>query len=764
MASTVSHAGHRAEPITAQELLIEGAGCASCVRKIETALKAVPGVEDAQMNFPLRTVAVKGSAGAEALVKAVEDVGYRATPTAGADAELLDEKEKADDLYYRRLLRDTWIALGLGVPLMVFGMAGGDMAIHTETARWGWLLVGLLTLAVMVLSGRHFFVGGWQSVRNHTANMDTLIALGTGTAWLYSMVIVLVPHLVPEMARHVYFEATAMIIGLVNLGLALEVRARGRASTAIKRLIGLQAKTARVLRDGQELDIPIERVLRNDRVRVRPGERIAVDGTVVEGESSVDESMLTGEPVPVVKQMGDTVSAGTLNKSGSLIFTATRVGRDTALARIIQMVKRAQNSKPPIGRMADVISSYFVPAVMIIAALSALAWINFGPSPALVYAIVSATTVLIIACPCALGLATPMSVMVGVGKAAEAGVLIRSGEALQAASRITTMILDKTGTITEGAPKVTDLLAADVVNEDELLCLAASLEQGSEHPLAQAIVESAQERGIALHKPIHFAALAGHGVRGRVDGREVLLGNEKLMRQQNIEVTDWIERAQHIAADAKTPMYVAVDKQFAGLIAVADPIKPDSAAAIKRLQNLGIRVVMLTGDNRATAEAVARQVGVTEFIAEVQPETKAEQVSALQKNGEVVGMTGDGINDAPALALADVGFAIGTGTDVAIESAGITLMRGSLHGLADAIAVSKATLRNIKQNLLGAFIYNAAGIPIAAGILYPAFGLLLNPIVAGAAMAFSSVTVVTNANRLRLLKISSAESHEENRV
>lgn len=764
MASTVTYTDHPAQASATQELLIEGASCASCVRKIETALKGVQGVADAQMNFPLRTVAVTGSAPVDALVKAVENAGYSATPAVGAETELLDDKEKADDRYYRRLLRDTWIALGLGVPLMLYGVAGGDMAIHSEAARWAWLLVGLLTFGVMVLSGRHFFVGGWRSVRNHTANMDTLIALGTGTAWLYSMVIVLVPHLVPEMARHVYFEATAMIIGLVNLGLALEMRARGRASTAIKRLIGLQAKTARVLRDGQELDIPIERVLRNDRVRVRPGERIAVDGTVVEGESSVDESMLTGEPVPVVKQMGDTVSAGTLNKSGSLIFTATRVGRDTALARIIQMVKRAQNSKPPIGRMADVISSYFVPAVMIIAALSALAWINFGPSPALVYAIVSATTVLIIACPCALGLATPMSVMVGVGKAAEAGVLIRSGEALQTASRITTMILDKTGTITEGAPKVTDLLAADVVNEDELLCLAASLEQGSEHPLAQAIVESAQERGIALHKPIDFAALAGHGVRGRVDGREVLLGNEKLMRQQNIEVTDWIERAQHIAADAKTPMYVAVDKQFAGLIAVADPIKPDSAAAIKRLQNLGIRVVMLTGDNRATAEAVARQVGVTEFIAEVQPETKAEQVSALQKNGEVVGMTGDGINDAPALALADVGFAIGTGTDVAIESAGITLMRGSLHGLADAIAVSKATLRNIKQNLLGAFIYNAAGIPIAAGILYPAFGLLLNPIVAGAAMAFSSVTVVTNANRLRLLKISSAESHEENRV
>ncbi|MCR6650752.1 MAG: heavy metal translocating P-type ATPase [Cellvibrionaceae bacterium] len=757
-------ANSRTGPGVTQELLIEGAGCASCVRKIETALKNVDGVEEAQMNFPLRTVAVTGSAFTADLVKAVENAGYRATPAAGSETDLLEEKEQADQRYYRRLLRDTWIALALGIPLMLFGMAGGDMSIHSEAARWGWLLVGLLTLAVMLLSGRHFFVGGWQSVRNHTANMDTLIALGTGTAWLYSMVIVLLPDLVPEMARHVYFEATAMIIGLVNLGLALEVRARGRASAAIKRLIGLQPKTARVLRDGQELDIPIERVRRQDQLRVRPGERIPVDGTVVEGQSSVDESMLTGEPLPVAKQAGDAVSAGTLNKTGSLIFTATRVGRDTALARIIEMVKRAQNSKPPIGRLADVIAAYFVPAVMIIAVLSALAWINFGPSPALAYAVVSATTVLIIACPCALGLATPMSVMVGIGKAAEAGVLIRSGEALQTASRITTMVLDKTGTITEGAPKVTDLLPAEGLDEVELLRLAASLELGSEHPLAQAIVESAQSRGLNLSNPVSFTALAGRGVSSVIDGREIVLGNEKLMREQSIDLQDWVARAQLIAADAKTPMYLAVDRKFAGLIAVADPIKIDSAAAIERLRGLGIRVVMLTGDNRATAEAVARQVGIEEFIAEVQPESKAEKVAALQREGELVGMSGDGINDAPALALADVGFAIGTGTDVAIESAGITLMRGSLHGLADAITISKATLRNIKQNLFGAFIYNAAGIPIAAGILYPLFGLLLSPVIAGAAMAFSSVTVVANANCLRLLKIDSSTTAEESRA
>lgn len=747
------HSAHIAPSGGTQELLIEGASCASCVRKIETALQNVPGVSQAQMNFAQRTVTVAGTAPAEALVQAVANAGYSATPAATDDeGVLLEEKDQADALHYRRLLRDTWMALGLGLPLMLYGIAGGDMTIHSGTERWVWLLVGVLTLGIMVFPGRHFFVGGWQSVRNHSANMDTLIALGTGTAWLYSMVVVLVPHALPEMARHVYFEATAMIIGLINLGLALEVRARGRTSEAIKRLIGLRPKTARVVRDDQEIDIPVERVKRGDKVRVRPGERIPVDGEVVEGSSSVDESMLTGEPVPQVKASGDEVSAGTLNKSGSLIFSATKVGRDTALARIIEMVKQAQNSKPPIGRLADVISAYFVPAVMIIAVLSALAWINFGPSPALAYAVVSATTVLIIACPCALGLATPMSVMVGVGKAAEAGVLIRSGEALQKASSITAMVLDKTGTITLGAPKVTDLLPASGWTADELLRLVAGVEQGSEHPLAQAIVESAQERGLSIPALADFAALAGRGAQGRVDDRLVLIGNERLMGDKSVAMDEWINRAQELASAAKTPMYVAIDGTFAGVIAVADPIKADSAAAIARLQHLGIRVVMLTGDNRATAAAVAAQVGITEFIAEVKPETKAEKVAQLQRDGEVVGMSGDGINDAPALAQADVGFAIGTGTDVAIESAGITLMRGSLHGLVDAIRISQATFRNIKQNLFGAFIYNAAGIPIAAGVLFPVFGMLLSPVIAGAAMAFSSVTVVANANRLRFFR------------
>ncbi|MAC76466.1 MAG: copper-translocating P-type ATPase [Rhodobacteraceae bacterium] len=735
------------------QLNIQGASCASCVTKIETALKQVAGVTSAEMNFAQRTVLINGNASPSKLVGAVEGAGYNATlANADSDEAAIEEKEQADWAYYKKLMRDMVISLSLGVPLMIYGLVTGEMSVNTTMERIVWLIIGLMTLGVMVFSGRHFYVGAWNSFKNHSANMDTLIALGTGTAWFYSMVVVFFPGYVPEMARHVYFEATAMIIGLINLGLALEIKARGKTSEAIKRLIGLQAKTARVIRDGHDIDIPIEDVLLNDLIRVRPGERISVDGVVVEGQTSIDESMLTGEPMPIEKRKDDEVVAGTINKSGSIVFRAERVGKDTALAQIINMVKRAQNSKPPIGRLADVISAYFVPVVMIIAVLSALVWLNFGPSPEIAFAIVSATTVLIIACPCALGLATPMSVMVGVGKAAEAGVLIRNGEALQSASKITTMVLDKTGTITEGAPKVTDVVIASDHSQDEVLSLAASLESGSEHPLAMAIVESAKEQGVPIHSVTDFQSIAGKGVEAILNSQRLLFGNEKLMKEQGIELHHYIDKAQRLAADAKTPMYFAIDSILVAVIAVADPIKPDSIDAIKRLQHNGIRVVMLTGDNRVTAKAVARKAGIVDYVAEVMPEDKANKILELQREGEIVGMTGDGINDAPALAHANVGFAIGTGTDVAIESADITLMRGSLHGLADAIAVSKATLRNIKQNLFGAFIYNVAGIPFAAGVFYPILGLLLNPVIAGAAMAFSSLTVVTNANRLRLFK------------
>ena len=528
-------------------------------------------------------------------------------------------------------------------------------------------------------------------------------------------------------------------------------RARGKPSEAIKRLIGLQPKTARVIRNGQEMDVPISEVGLDETLRVRPGEKIPVDGVIIEGHSSVDESMLTGEPMPVEKKVGDEVTGGTLNTSGTFLFQAKHIGADTALARIIEMVRRAQSSKPAIGRLADKISSVFVPAVLIIAVLTLLAWFNLGPEPKLSFMLVTTMTVLIIACPCALGLATPISIMVGVGKAAEYGILIRNGEALQQAGKLTTVVLDKTGTVTAGHPTVTMLVPIAGFDDKQLLIFAASLEAGSEHPLAQAIVEAAHTRSLSLLPLSGFEALTGRGVRGSVDGRAVLFGNARFMNEQGIELDDLPTRAAQLAEQAQTPMYLAVDGKAAGIVAVADPIKPDSKAAIARMHALGLKVVMITGDNHATADAVARQVGIDEVLAEVLPGDKAAKVAELQGRGKVVGMVGDGINDAPALAQADVGYAIGTGTDVAIESADVTLMRGSLHGVPDAIAISRATVRNIKQNLFGAFIYNVLGIPIAAGVLYPFIGLLLNPVIAGAAMAMSSVTVVSNANRLRWL-------------
>lgn len=740
------------ESATKMEYLrVEGATCASCVSKIEGALKQVSGVEQAVMNLAQSTVSVSGDTETTSLINAIKRAGYDAeTITDNSDQTILDEKDKTDAAHYAHLMRNMWLALSLGIPLMIYSLVVGEMTVTTNLERLVWLSVGLLTLGIMTFAGKHFYIGAWKSLINHSANMDTLIALGTGTAWIYSMFVVFFPSLVPEMARHVYFEATAMIIGLINLGLALEVKARGRTSDAIKRLIGLQAKTARIVRDGTETDIAIELVQVGDHVRVRPGEKISVDGVVVEGRTAVDESMLTGEPMPVEKGDGDEVVAGTINKTGSILFNATRVGKDTALAQIIDMVKRAQNSKPPIGRLADVISAYFVPAIMIISVVSALVWLNFGPDPRVAFAIVSATSILIIACPCALGLATPMSVMVGIGKAAEAGVLIRNGEALQTASKVTVMVLDKTGTITMGQPVVTEIELMSEYDEDTVLQLAASLEAGSEHPLALSIIESAKKRDLNLTAVKQFNAIAGQGVEGVVDEHVLLFGNEKLMLNKGVDIEQNLAVAQRMASLAQTPMYLAIDGVLAAIIAVSDPIKSDSIEAIKRLQESGVRIVMLTGDNRATAKAVAEKVGIMDYVAEVLPDQKSDHVAQLQLDGEVVGMTGDGINDAPALALANVGFAIGTGTDVAIESADVTLMRGSLHGLADAIAISKATLRNIKQNLAGAFIYNMAGVPIAAGILYPFFGVLLSPVIAGAAMAFSSLTVVTNANRLRL--------------
>jgi P-type Cu+ transporter len=738
--------------VPVHRLSIGGMSCAGCVAAVEDALRTVPGVQEATVNFAEHTAQVVGEVPGERLVAAVAKAGYEAAELRGT-ADEAEEKEAIELAHYRALLRKTAVAAAVGVPLMV-----GDMVLHvfpdltTVGGQLVWLGVGLATLFVLVYSGGHFFRGALKAFQAHNANMDTLIALGTGMAWLYSMVVASFPWIVPAAAQHVYFEAAVIIIALVNLGGALEMRARGRTSEAIKRLIGLQPKTARVVRDGRELDVPIGEVGLDETLRVRPGERIPVDGVVIEGGSAVDESMLTGEPLPVEKHPGDEVVGGTINVAGSFLYQARRIGKDTVLAQIIELVRKAQASKPAIGRLVDRVSAVFVPVVLIVAVLTLLAWINFGPEPVLTYALVTTVTVLIIACPCALGLATPMSIMVGVGKAAEHGILIRNGEALQQSGRLTAVVLDKTGTVTEGRPSVTALVPAPGVDDTRLLMLAASVERGSEHPLAAAIVQAAEARGAELRATEDFAAIAGHGVRARVDGAEVLLGNERLMREHGVDLGGLLGKAAELAEEAQTPMFLAADGRAAGIVAVADPVKPDSRAAIARLHAIGLKVVMITGDNRATAEAVARQVGVDEVFAEVLPQDKAERVAELQARGEVVAMVGDGINDAPALARADVGFAIGTGTDVAIESGDITLMRGSLHGVADAIAVSRATVRNIKQNLFGAFVYNTLSIPVAAGVLYPLLGVLLNPMIAGAAMAMSSVTVVSNANRLRFFK------------
>jgi P-type Cu+ transporter len=538
----------------------------------------------------------------------------------------------------------------------------------------------------------------------------------------------------------------------VVLGQALELRAKGRTSEAIKKLMGLQAKTARVLRNGEELDIPVEEVLTGDVVQVRPGEKVPVDGIIVDGSSTLDESMLTGESLPVAKRAGDEVIGATLNKTGAFKFRATKVGKDTALSQIVKLVQDAQNSKAPIARLADTVSGYFVPIVMILAVLTFVAWFDFGPQPQLVYALVTSVAVLIIACPCALGLATPMSLMVGIGKGAENGILIRSGEALQTAQAVNTVVLDKTGTITKGKPELTDTLVAAGWQQDELLRLVASVERSSEHPLAEAIVDAAKARDLALVEPTAFDAVPGHGVVAAVNGRRLAVGNLKLMQREAVRLGDLEERAIKLADDGKTPMFAAVDGEAAGVIAVADTVKEDSAEAIAALRRMGIEVVMITGDNRRTAEAIARQVGVDRVLAEVLPEDKAHNVHLLQAEGKKVAMVGDGINDAPALAQADIGLAIGTGTDVAIEAADITLIKGSLRGVVTAIEISRATMGNIRQNLVGAFIYNALGVPVAMGLLYPFFGLLLSPLLAGAAMAFSSVTVVSNANRLRGFK------------
>jgi len=732
-------------------LSISGMSCAGCVATVENALSHVPGVVSSAVNFAEHTATVSGAVSANALVQAVKAAGYDAAELTASEADQIAEKEQLDMLQYRQSLKQSAVAALVGFPLMIADFVGVLPGINSNPERVFWFVVGLITLAAMLYSGKHYYTGAWKALTIHNANMDTLIALGTGAAWLFSMLVVLFTDALPPEVHHVYFEAATVILALISLGSALESKARGRTSEAIKRLIGLQPKTARVVRDGKEVDIPIEEVGLQETLRVRPGEKIPVDGKLIDGASSVDESMLTGEPMPVKKNAGDTVVAGSINKTGSFLFISTRIGKDTALAQIIEMVRTAQASKPAIGRLVDKVASVFVPTVLILSVLTFLAWLNFGPQHGFSYALVATMSVLIIACPCALGLATPISIMVGVGKAAESGILIRNGDALQRAGKLTTIVLDKTGTVTEGRPSVTDLLSLSPATDDECLRLAASIEAGSEHALAIAIIEAAKQRDLKLYETENFGAVSGQGVTAIINGQQVLLGNNKLMQQNSIDIQALIEESELRATEAKTPVYLAIDGRAAAVITIADPIKPDSRDAIARIRQAGLKVVLLTGDNQVTANAVARAVGIDDVIAEVMPDEKADHISRLQQQGEITGMVGDGINDAPALATADVGFAIGTGTDVAIESADITLMRGSLYSVADAIMISRATVRNIKQNLLGAFIYNSLGIPIAAGVLYPVMGLLLNPMIAGAAMAMSSVTVVSNANRLRYI-------------
>jgi Cu+-exporting ATPase len=737
---------------------IENLRCASCVKFIEDELKATQGVLDATVNIATQEATVDylpQKTTFSQLNAAIAAWGYKPRP-ALSDAPV-DKQEEAHTREYRKLMNKFWFATAISLPVLAtayYQFVPFLKNLNMETLRLLWGVTALLTLPVMLWSGSDFFTGAYASFKHRSANMNTLIALGTGAAWLYSTFAILFPSVFPEGTSEPFYDVVSVVIALVILGQALELRAKGQSGAAIKKLLGLQAKTARVLRDGQEMDLPVEEVLVGDVIQVRPGEKVPVDGVIVDGSSAVDESMLTGESLPASKKMGDEVIGATINKTGAFKFRTTKVGKDTALAQIVKMVQDAQNSKAPIARLADTVSGYFVPVVMILAVWTFVVWFVIGPQPQLVYALVTSVTVLIIACPCALGLATPMSLMVGIGKGAENGILIRSGEALQTARAIQTVVLDKTGTITKGKPELTDIVISEQssVISDALLRLAASVEKVSEHPLAQAIVEGALARKLELAEVKDFEAIPGYGVSASVDGRSILIGNLKLMNREKIALGSLEEKSKSLADDGKTPMFIALDGKAAGIVAVADTVKEDSAEAIKALQGMGIEVVMITGDNRRTAEAIARKVGVTRVLAEVLPEDKAHNVQLLQAEGRIVAMVGDGINDAPALVQADVGLAIGTGTDVAIAASDITLIKGSLKGVVTAIEVSRATMTNIYQNLVGAFFYNVLGLPVAMGLLFPFFGVLLSPLIAGAAMAFSSVTVVGNANRLRGFK------------
>ncbi|GBE27742.1 copper-exporting P-type ATPase A [bacterium BMS3Bbin03] len=732
---------------------IKGMSCASCVDKIEKALKEIPGVLKATVNPGTEEARIEYLPEMIQLAeikKTIKDLGYQ---TVQIGDEIPEDREKMQhEAEYKKLWRKFLLAAILSVPILIGSFPEWFPAWAAVPQQTRWIILFALTVPVLLFSGSQFYIGTWRAFRHHSADMNTLIGVGTGAAFLYSFAATFLPGLFPQNLRNVFYDTTAIIIALILIGKLLEAKAKGRTSEAIKRLMGLQAKTARVVRNGKELDVPVEEVLVGDIVVVRPGEKIPVDGIVQEGSSTVDESMITGEPTPAKKSAGDEVIGATINKIGSFKFKAAKVGKDTMLSQIVKMVQEAQSTKAPIQRLADVISGYFVPIVIVTAIMTFIVWYDFGPAPQLTFALITFVTVLIIACPCALGLATPTSIMVGTGKGAENGILIKGGEALETAHKLTAIVLDKTGTITLGKPDVTDVVSLNGMAADDLLAMSAALEKSSEHPLGEAIVESADEKGLKIAKATDFSAIPGLGVKGEIDGQTVLLGNLKLMESYQIDLKDVLDESRTFAEQGKTPIFVAVNQRLSGILAVADPIKEDSKEAIRRLKDIGLEVIMITGDNSKTAEAIAKQVGIDRMFAEVLPNEKAKYVKQLQQEGHIVGMVGDGLNDAPALAQADVGIAIGTGTDVAMEASEITLIKGKLTSVATAIQLSKATMRNIRQNLFGSFFYNSLGIPVAAGILYPFFGILLSPIIASAAMAASSVTVVSNSLRLRRFK------------
>ena len=754
LVGAIEKAGYRVSAGTT-ELAVTGMTCASCVGRVERALQAVPGVESAAVNLATERATVRGTAGAGALVDAIAGAGYRASPIDAGAPAADDEAAARRDAERRALGRDVLLAAALALPVFLLEMgthlipgmhAWVDQAIGIQRS---WVLQFVLTTLVLALPGRRFYTAGFPALLRLAPDMNSLVAVGTLAAYAYSVVATFAPGLLPAGTVNVYYEAAAVIVVLVLLGRWMEARAKGRTSEAIKRLVSLQPAVAQVVRDGRTIEVPIAEVVAGDLVAVRPGERVPVDGEVVEGASWVDESMITGEPVPVEKTAGSEAVGGTVNQKGAFTLRATAVGGQTVLARIIQLVEQAQGSKLPIQAMVDRVTLWFVPAVMLAALLTFIVWLVFGPEPALTFGLVNAVAVLIIACPCAMGLATPTSIMVGTGRGAELGVLFRKGEALQLLRDARVVAVDKTGTLTEGRPALTDLEVADGFAREEVLRLVASVESSSEHPIARAIVEAAEAENINVPRPQDFESITGMGVRAGVDGRDVEVGADRHMRSLGLDVDGFSATAERLGSEGKSPLYAAIDGRLAAIIAVADPIKPDTPAAIAALHALGLKVAMITGDNARTARAIAGRLGIDEVVAEVLPDGKVEAVQALKTAHGRVAFVGDGINDAPALAESDVGIAIGTGTDIAMEAADVVLMSGSLQGVPTAIALSKATIGNIRQNLFWAFAYNTALIPVAAGVLYPAFGILLSPILAAGAMSLSSVFVLANALRLR---------------